>query len=225
LPIHGDGATYGAAFLIDLTDFGVAGILYGKYRSGAEQLGQQEVEIFCAGTHHNLLRENGHPLEGLQVIRDGLPQGEESLVRGWGKEVVFRQDLSGQSGPGGCREERNICLIAAQIQPPDRGERIFGKGGGNSRGGEPLHGAGEESPLGTGIYISFCLQLLIGCLYRDDRDVQVFRQGAFGGQTFVGAQRAVENILADAAVQIFVQRKSASLVHVIRQHKTSDLTL
>ena len=61
------------------------------------------------------------------MIRNGLPEGQESLVGSGIQKVILCQNLPGQSGPDGGGEQGGIRLIAAQIQLPDRRGRILGK--------------------------------------------------------------------------------------------------
>jgi hypothetical protein len=66
--------------------------------------------------------------------------------------------------------------------------------------------------------IAFGLQLGVGPLHGDDGQVQMLRQGPFGGQPLPGGQGAGEDVPPDAPVQVFVQGQISPLLHGVGQH-------
>ena len=83
----------------------------------------------------------------------------------------------------------------------------------------------EKATFWQGVDIAFGLQLLIGALYGDDGDVQMLRQSPLGGKTLPGGQGAVQDIRADAAVQVFVKGQSAPILQGIGQHGTASFLI
>ena len=56
LPVQRHRHTGGTAFAVNLPNLGIAGVLHGKNRLLAQELRQQQIEVFRAGAHHDLLR-------------------------------------------------------------------------------------------------------------------------------------------------------------------------
>ena len=214
LAVQGHRAASRAALAVHLADFGIARILHGKDGLPSQQLSQQQIQVLRPGPHHDLLRRHGHALILPQVPGDGLPQGGQPLVGHWAQQgfPVLGQHLPGQTGPGRRGEAAGVHLVALQIQPPDRGlrRRLRSRRSGDGRPG-PLHLRHKKAPFGLGVHIALRLQLLVGPLHRHDGDVQVLRQGPLGGQPLPGRQGAVQDVPPDAAVQVFIQRRSAAV--------------
>ena len=196
LTVQRNGNTGGTAGAVDLPDFGIAGILQSENRVPAQQLRQQQVQVFRTGADDDLLRRNGHAPEVPEVGGNGLPQCGQPLMghRGQQSLRLLRQHLTGEPGPGGDGEPGGVHLIAAEIQPPP-GRALLRQGGGFPENGRNLlHGGHEKSPLWLRLKIALRFQLAVGALHGDDGDVKMLRQRPLGGQSGPGGEYAPQNI-------------------------------
>ena len=196
LTVQRNGNAGGAQRAVHLPDLGVSGILHGKDRVPAQQLRQQQIQVFRACADHDLLRRNGHAPEVPKVCGDGLPQSRESLMRNR-REQRFRllgENLTGELDPGGHGEPGGIHLIAAEIQPPQGKFRCGQRRGFADGRRRLLHSGDKKAPLGQRLQIALSLQLAVSALHRDDRDMEMLRQRPLGGQPCPGGKRAAENI-------------------------------
>ena len=133
--------------------------------------------------------------------------------------AALGEDLPGQPGPEGGGKTGGIDLPAFQIQPPGPGRLLRRNRNGLCRCRETaVHRGGEKAQPGPGFHKSLGLQLLIGRLHRDDGHPQVLRQGPLGGQPLPGGENPAENVVPQAAVQIFIQRQTVSIFQMIGQH-------
>ena len=87
--VHRDGPALHARGGVDARDLAVAERLEAVNAVPAEEFEQQMIKIFRARADDNLLRRDGHALEGPQVIGDGLAQVVEALVGDGGKEAAL----------------------------------------------------------------------------------------------------------------------------------------
>ena len=186
LGVQGNRAAGRAALSVHLADLGIARVLRGEHRAGPQQLGQQQIEVLRAGAHDDLLRRDGHAPVVPQIVGNGPAQGLQALVghRPQQGGAVLAEHLPGEPGPGGDGKGGGVHLVALQIKPPlpgglrhrnGRRLRRFGRGG-------AVHLGDEKAPLGQGVEVSLRLQLGVGSLHGDDRQVQMLRQGTLGGQ-------------------------------------------
>ena len=206
LPVQRNGDAGGAPGAVNLTDFGVAGILHSKDRVPPQQLRQQEIQVFRAGADDDLLRGNRHAPEIPEVGGNGLPQGRQPLMGHRGQQRLRRlsQHLPGEPCPCGNGKPGGVHLIAAEIQ--QLGRRFRRPPENRFPGGRRrlLHVGHKETPSGQGQQIPLGLQLAVGTFHGDDGHPEMLRQRPLGGQPGSGRQHAAENIGADPAAEIFI---------------------
>ena len=62
--------------------------------------------------------------------------------------------------------------------------------------------------LGLGIDVAFDDELCVGVFDGDEADAEVFGEGAFGGELFVGVENATGDVVLDAFVEMRVHALS-----------------
>jgi hypothetical protein len=66
---------------------------------------------------------------------------------------------------------------------------------------------------------------VISILNRYDTEVQVSGKGTLGGKLFIGANHALQDIIADTLVEELIARHFAACIHIIGQHAARSFLL
>lgn len=199
-------------------EFFIARLLDGEGAGRTEHLQQAAIKIFCACADDNLCRVNLHGTVVCQIVRYRLTQLVDAVVGHSFQQLVVlqRQCFAHDAAP---RSERKI-LQADTVGLEVREIFLFARlrqSGCSAAAAQTVVAdvLDEIAKLFLRGDIAFDSELGVGVGDGDDTDAEMLRQRALGGQAVACVQDAGDDVLTDALVEIFVERRAAALVQII----------
>ena len=196
-------------------EFFIARLLDGEGAGRTEHLQQAAIKIFCACADDNLRRVNLHGAVMRQIVRYRLTQLVHAVVGHSFQQLIVlqRQCFAHEAAPGGERkifqadavglEVREIFLFAWLRQSRCSTAAT------QTVVADILD---EVAKLFLRRDIAFDSELGVSVGDGDDADAEMLRERALGGQAVACMQDAGDDVLTDALVEIFVERRAAALV-------------
>ena len=220
--VHGRPAAAGTVGGIDLGNLPVAWIFKAIDTVLSQKLDQQTVKILGPRADNDLVGVDRHAAKGAQVGGDGLTQRAHAAAGAWMQQslTMLIDGFTHQMGPD---REGKACggrAISGEVQ----GSIIhFGQPDGNSRRlGRAAIAAGKLryiiAAFRLGTHIPLINQAVIGRFHRNAADAEIAGKTALGRQTGPGGQTAGENVTAQKAAELFIQRAAVIGRQGICQH-------
>ena len=224
LAVKADGADGHIVRRVDAGDLAVAGVLDGIAQPAPEELHDEAIKVLRARADEDLLRRDAQAARLLQMSRNGSAQFRRTGKIDRLHQALVRDDLAHRPHPDGGRERHVLARAAAEVEQRLRRGRL--RQGRHMRrlhrdaaaDGTDIHAA-ARARLG----IALGQQLGIGALHRDDAHAQMGGQHALGRQAGPGRQPSGGDIVADALVQLLIERMAGRFFQGVGQHGSTSI--
>lgn len=193
----------------------IAGLLNSEGAGRTEHLQQASIKVFCACADNNLRRVNLHGTVMRQIVRYRLTQLVHAVVGHSFQQLVIlqRQSFAHKAAPGGERKILQADAVGLEVRKIFLFARLRdGRCSAAAAQAVIADILDEVAKLFLRGDIAFDSELGVGVGDGDDADAEMLRERALGGQALACVQDAGDDVLADALVEIFVERRAAALV-------------